>query len=221
MRRQINNVLKLTCQLDSHLLHQSLDSYNRGLLNDITRHYEDPVRFPHYPPKNNPVLYEMTTLLEACGLDDPLLKIYITTSTLECLPELLFIFLLTYLSKLEYDSNFGSLVRKKAAYPLDGAPLAVGVAGLLNQFHPQATRSLLAHVGQFVKTTTFDSVSAAASSVDSDNGKAAANAAMPLEVVNMIIFVDQMCRYSALPRSLVHEYIPAFTFDAVKIATKS
>ena len=100
VRKQINNVLRLTCQLDSHLLHQSLDSFNRGLVNDIRRHYEDPERFPHYPPEKNPVLYEMTTLLEACGLDDPQQKIYITTTPLEGLSELLFIFLLTYLPKV-------------------------------------------------------------------------------------------------------------------------
>lgn len=100
VRKQITNVLKLSCQLDSHLLHQALDSYNRGLLNDINRHYEDPIKYPHYPSINNPILYELTTLLEACGLDDPLLKVYITTTPLEGLPEFLFLFLLTYLSKV-------------------------------------------------------------------------------------------------------------------------
>ena len=100
IRKQITNVLKLTCQLDSHLLHQALDAFNRGLLNDIQRHYETPDKFPHYPLKENPVLYEMTALLEACGLDDPIQKIYITSTPLEGLAELLFIFLLTYLPKV-------------------------------------------------------------------------------------------------------------------------
>ncbi len=101
IRRQITNVLKLSCQLDAHLLFQSLESYNKGLLNDIQRHYENPEKFPSYPSDNNPVLYELTALLEACGLDDPVQKVYITTSPLEGLPEVLFIFLLTYLSKVK------------------------------------------------------------------------------------------------------------------------
>ena len=100
IRKQINNLLKLTCQLDSHLLYQALDNYNRGLLNDIERHYAAPNTYPNYPSAENPVLFEMTTLLEACGLDDPLQKIYITTTPLEGLAELLFIFLLTYLPKV-------------------------------------------------------------------------------------------------------------------------
>ena len=100
IRKQINNVLKLTCQLDSHLLYQALDNFNRGLLHDIERHYESPEKYPNSPSNENPVLYEMTTLLEACGLDDPVQKIYITTTPLEGLAELLFIFLLTYLPKV-------------------------------------------------------------------------------------------------------------------------
>lgn len=217
IRKQINNVLKLSCQLDAHMLHQALDSFNRGLLNDIRRHYENPEKFPAYPPKENPVLYEMTNLLEACGLDDPVQKIYITTTPLEGLSELLFIFLLSYLPKLEYDSNFNSLIRKKSSFPLDGIPLVMGVAGLLKQFHPQTTKVLLSYIGQFVRSTTFFDISEAAGNVDNDNGKAAANVKIPYEVLNTIVFVDQLCLYANLPRSLVHEFIPAHIFDTVKV----
>ena len=86
-------------------------------------------------------------------MDDPSSKIYITSPPLEGLPVLLFLFLLTYLPKLDYDHNFDSLIRKKAVYPLDGAPLAIGLACLLKQFHPSVTRKLLAYIGQFCRTT--------------------------------------------------------------------
>lgn len=68
-----------------------------------------------------------------------------------------------------------------------------------------------------MKTNTYDTISAAANSVDKDGGKAAANAAVPVEVVNLVIFVDHLCRYATIPRALVHEFIPAYTFDAVQI----
>jgi WASH complex subunit strumpellin len=48
----------------------------------------------------NPLLVETTALLEACGLDDPLHKIYITSRPMEGLPVLLFLLLLTHLPKV-------------------------------------------------------------------------------------------------------------------------
>ncbi len=104
---------------------------------------------------------------------------------------------------------------------MDGIPLVVGVAGLLKQFHPQTTRSLLAYIGQFVRSTTYLTMSEAANSVDADGGKAAANMSIPSEVVNTIVFVDQLCLYAAVPRSLVHEFIPPHMFDAIKIYTQA
>ena len=117
---------------------------------------------------------------------------------------------------MEYDPNFNSLIRKKSSYPLDGIPLVVGVAGLLKQFHPQTTRSLLAYIGQFVRSTTYNIINDPSSSVDHDNGKAAAAANIPYEVFNTIIFVDQLSTYGNIPRNLIHEFIPAHIFDSIK-----
>jgi WASH complex subunit strumpellin len=55
-----------------------------------------------YPSDDNPLLGETTALLEACGLDDPMQKIYVTTQPLEGLPVLLLLFLLAYLPKVRY-----------------------------------------------------------------------------------------------------------------------
>ena len=47
-----------------------------------------------------PLLVECTSLLEACGLDDPMCKIYVTSHPLEGLPVFLLLFLLAYLPKV-------------------------------------------------------------------------------------------------------------------------
>ena len=95
IRSQIANLLQFECQLDAFQLHQSLLTFDRSLMNDITNHYRNPEK-----PYPDPLLFETTALLEACGLDDPLHKIYITSDPLEGLPQLLFLFLLTYLPKV-------------------------------------------------------------------------------------------------------------------------
>lgn len=99
IRRQIANLLQFGSQLDAHLLYQALDTFNNSLLMDIRKYYSNPDKNP-YPENNNPLLFETNVLLEACGLDDPMQKIYVTTQALEGLPVLLFLFLLTYLPKV-------------------------------------------------------------------------------------------------------------------------
>ena len=37
------------------------------------------------------------------------------------------------LSQLEYDANFGTLVRRQSNYLIDGVPLVAGIACLLHQ----------------------------------------------------------------------------------------
>ena len=39
-------------------------------------HYEDPSK--PYPSEENPMMYELTSFLDAAGMSDPLTKIYIT-----------------------------------------------------------------------------------------------------------------------------------------------
>jgi WASH complex subunit strumpellin len=106
IRRQIAYLLQFECQLDAFQLHQSLLAFDRGLMNDITNHYRNPEKPYPDPATGNPLLFETTSLLEACGLDDPLQKIYVTSVPLEGLPQLLFLFLLTYIPKVVTPSLF-------------------------------------------------------------------------------------------------------------------
>ena len=100
IRRQIANLLRFGCQLDAHLFYLSLDTFNRAVTKEVRSHYRDPEHHPYPNSAANPLMVETTALLEASGMDDPLHKIYITTNPLEGLPQLLFLFLLTYLPKV-------------------------------------------------------------------------------------------------------------------------
>lgn len=100
LRRQISNLLKFGCQLDAHLFHLALDTFNRGVVKEVRRHYREPEKYPYPNSATNPIMEETTNLLAACGMDDPMLKIYITTAPLEGLPQILFLFLLAYLPKV-------------------------------------------------------------------------------------------------------------------------
>lgn len=113
--------------------------------------------------------------------------------------------------QLEYDTNFGALVRKKALYPLDGVPLAVGLACLLKQFHPSYTRKLMCYLGQFVRSNLQQVFSPEA------DVKAVVQE-VPREILNMLVFMDQLCHYASVPRAAVHEFVPPYIFDALRFA---
>ena len=143
-------------------------------------------------------------------MNDPCNKIYITSQPLEGLPVLLFLFVMAYLPKLEYDLNFATLVRKKGIYPLDGTPLAVGLACLLRQFHPAVTRKLICYLGQFVRTTI--------QSVFTDVDTKAVD--IPEQAVHTLIFLEQLCHYASVPRSVVHAYVPPYIFDSLNLPNR-
>lgn len=92
---------------------------------------------------------------------------------------------------------------------MDGIPLVVGLACLLKQFHPSYTLKLLAYLGQFVRSNLQEAFS------EVDN-KAVE---IPREVLNTLVFMDQLCSYSSIPRSTVHAFVPPYIFDALKFTS--
>lgn len=96
-------------------------------------------------------------------------------------------------------------MRKKSKYPLDGIPLAVGIACLLKQFHPSYTRKLISYMGQFVRSN----LQQVFMEVDTKPQE------IPREVLNTLVFLEQMCHYASVPRSVVHQFVPPYIFDAL------
>ena len=101
-------------------------------------------------------------------------------------------------------------MRSKGNVPLDGLPVAIGISSLLKQFHPSTSKLLISYLGQFVKCT----VQTALQECDSSSNKAVE---IPSEVVNTLVFIDMLCKYCALPRSVVYAFIPPYIFDCIKV----
>lgn len=102
-------------------------------------------------------------------------------------------------------------MRNRSKYPLDGVPLVVGIACLLKQFHPAYTRKLISYLGQFIRSNlqqVFNDVDVKAQDV-------------PVGILNTLIFLDQLCQYSSIPRSVVHAFVPPYIFDALRFPNAS
>jgi WASH complex subunit strumpellin len=71
LRRQISYLLQTGCQKNANVLYKTLETYNTSLVNDICNKEKEEY---HFSDDNNGV-YELSALLEMCGLDDPLNKV--------------------------------------------------------------------------------------------------------------------------------------------------
>lgn len=209
MRKMVANEVLFRSRLDASMVQECLSSLDESMVSDIRKHYRDSSK--PIPSEESPLLPALSTLLSANGHSDPLSKVYITTDPLEGLPIVLLIFITSYLGKLEYDPAFGSLRRTKTSYPLDGWPLVTGVATLLKQFHPSYATSVLAYLGQFVRST----VSSILSPQGSSSSKATQVADLPKEVVNCIVFMVQLSQTMRIDEATLYECIPRYLVETI------
>ncbi|GMH56588.1 hypothetical protein TrST_g9055 [Triparma strigata] len=201
--KMISAEIHFRSKLDANLMHSALANLSDSLVNDVRAHYRDPSK--PIPKESNPLLPSVTTLLTASGLEDPLSKVYMTTDPLEGLPVLFLLFTCSYVSKFQYDLNFGTLVRSKASYPLDGWPVVVGMSTLLKQFHPSYSSEVLAYIGQFVRSTVQGMLGL-------DGVKVAS---LPKEVVNAVVFANLLSEVGKIGKAKLFEYVPQYLVETV------
>lgn len=138
-----------------------------------------------------------------------------TTDPVEGLPAFLLVFTISYLPKLEYDANFGTLVRKKPAYPLDGAALIAGLVTVLRQFHPIYTTHYLRLLGQFMRVS-MDAVYRAAAPQHRYSGGGGSEGELPSEVVAMAVFLRDLTRSLQVPKDVVATLVPPHLVQTAK-----
>eukprot|EP00005_Dracoamoeba_jomungandri_P006405 CAMPEP_0174262476 /NCGR_PEP_ID=MMETSP0439-20130205/12995_1 /TAXON_ID=0 /ORGANISM="Stereomyxa ramosa, Strain Chinc5" /LENGTH=1153 /DNA_ID=CAMNT_0015347191 /DNA_START=64 /DNA_END=3525 /DNA_ORIENTATION=- len=204
LRRQLASCLNLLSKMDSGVLYYSLSALNDSLLSDIHQHYKNPEGHP-YPDEDNPLLSELTKYLETMGLHEPIHKIYITTSPIQSFPVLMFLFIISQMPKFYYNNTLRNIMsKKKDKHAVDGAPFVVGVVTLLKQFHSAYTQKFLAYLGQYVRSLVSVSVGSDTKGKMTD---------LPEEVTNVLLFLQEFCKYGKISRKAVEGYFPAYIFD--------
>ena len=100
-----------------------------------------------------------------------------------------------------------ALVRRKSGDAVDGAPLIVGVATILKQFHPGQTLKFLGYLGQFARSTL--------DFVLGDPKIQNSGAGMPYEVVNALLFIDHFARFANIPSTVLNSFVPRAVFETL------
>lgn len=202
-RGQIQNELNLSSKIDSNALACAINTFNKSCMADIHAHYRNP-ELP-YPRPEGELLAEFAKYLEAAGFNHPVSKIYLTIKPLDDFPIFLFFLILSQIPKLTYDKSFGGLVCKDKKQPLDGVPFVVGIVTILKQFHSSVTHKFLAFLGQYVRSHINSSYTRASKAED-----------LSAEVLNVLIFLEDFCKYGHFSRKVVEGYVPPYIFDFFK-----
>jgi len=83
---------------------------------------------------------------------------------------------------------------------------ATAPAGPADPAHAPSPRQFLAYCGQFVR-----------SMVDSCFMKEAKVTALPIEALNVLLMLEQFCRFAQIPRSVLTGFVPDYIYDAIDI----
>lgn len=213
IRKQIAHELNFTAKLESKILNDHVENFNHLLIEALQQHYSAPDTTPQFPGRDTHLLSEISSLIEACGIMNPMTKIYVTTKPIEHLPLIMFLFVLHHMQSLVYSKKRNTLInvahasapnpaaksKAKSAVPaaavFDGAPLIVGVVTVLQQFHSDHTHTFLSYIGQRIRGAVSDSGAQAPS------------------VIKLLHFCEEFCRFSHTSRKAIEATVPQYVID--------
>eukprot|EP00899_Mesostigma_viride_P018340 jgi/Mesvir1/26507/Mv16165-RA.1 len=153
-------------------------------------------------------MHEWVVHMGRAGASNICATLYITPSSMDDLPLLLFVFLLTQLPRFVYDRHLASLVHKSKRDALDFCPLQLGVITLLRQFHGKHVWTLLHLIRQHIAVHVL----ATAQGMSAEYRRTGGVDTIP-EVVNLLLVADGMCKWGALSREQLASVFPPYIAD--------
>lgn len=195
LRRMIRYELQRCARVDAKMLQHTVSTYNASMMSG-----QQPLEGQPDDVKN------ICDLTVAVGLGHPLETIFMKTDPLEGLPVLMLFFVITYVPKLSFNRDLGSLSKVKTGYPIDGWPIITGISTLLKQFHPSYAKSFLAYVGQFIRVSVQTYAARR-------QGKSEDATRLAADLKNTLVLVEQFCDMSGLPNSALYEHVPQYLIE--------
>lgn len=115
----------------------------------------------------------------------------------------MFVFAISSLQKYAYDSKLQILAPKDRRDACDATPFVVGVITLLKQFHSSDTHHFIQLLCQYLRCLIVM------------QGKDSKKKELDLggEAVNVIVFLQEFCKFSSLDRKAVQDHLPPYIFD--------
>ncbi|XP_077300067.1 WASH complex subunit strump [Arctopsyche grandis] len=186
--KHVNYQLNTTCRFDSIHIEASLRAANEAILNDMKKSTM-PSRF------YLDLLPEINKMMQFAGISDPYNTVYMKTVNNNNIAQMMFLFVIAELPKLEYFQNTGSLMARRSTSHIDGAPFLIGVITLLHQYHEytliQFTLLLCQYIMSYIEV-----------------GLSSKTAELPVEAQVALKFLENLCRITKIPQTFIETIIP-------------
>lgn len=101
-------------------------------------------------------LKELSIYLDYTGLNNPFIKVYLTTKSMNEHPVIVFLFVITHLNKLFLFNKSGQ--NKRNSDLVDGTPFVAGVHTILKQLHSNVNEKFIELLSQFILNSTKSSL---------------------------------------------------------------
>lgn len=197
LRKMLRNELRLSSKLDASKLSFAANSMNLAMM----RHLVDQNGAMDYESR---ILFDkISDIVVSTGGGDPMATIFFSTADpLEGLPVLITLFVISQLSKSDYNEEMGSLSGEEEE-PFDGWAMAAGISTCLRQFHPSYGKSVFALLGQFVRCSII--------STQVEPSKE--NFSLSPELKHIIIFMKHLRSIGTFTTTAIFEHIPQHLMD--------
>ncbi|XP_077547549.1 WASH complex subunit strump isoform X4 [Haemaphysalis longicornis] len=200
LRKAIAHELCTAAKFESKDLAGALQAMNDAVLAEVNALHKDPSR--PCPQEDNPLLHELATYLDWCGMYKPLSKIYVTTRPIGNLPLFMMLFTVTHMAKFTYISSQGGLVSKKGVDTLDGLPFVLGSFTFLKQFHQDNLTQFLAYLGQYVRSLLEEGSVSVTKFADAST-----------ETTSILAYFEILVQHCDIPRKVVLNHVPGYILD--------
>ena len=192
LRRLISYQINFRARIDSPLLWSALSTVNNSTLSDLETRKD-------LPPEEDEFIPSLESFLDQTGFVSPFEKVYIPPGQeLDKFPMVMALLTIYQMSNQPTD---------KKKQPKECRDLNLFTAGLLStfkQFHSKFMSCYLAYLGQFVSTCLlflgekklFE---------------------MPIELKNVLKFIEELRKLAGLPRQYVENFLPTYILDKVTI----
>lgn len=161
IRRLLRHQLSSSCTFQSKFLHSALYNFNHCLLSELEQ------QGPQQASAD--LLADLANCLQAAGLNDPLEKVYINTSSMSSSSSkdhhhhhfliICVIITISTMPKMTYSKKIDDIMATRASECIDGTSLVVGMVTIMRQYPREVLHHYIGLLSAYIKSSVHPSLS--------------------------------------------------------------
>jgi hypothetical protein len=208
IRKVLLQELSFLSKVDSKGLYQTIENVNKSMVLKLTNPKKEEITDnEEYEVQKETELKELEFMEEiskysdVLGISNPFNKIYtIFKYDLPFYATVLSLVVIGTLPSMVFEKKYACIWKKTKQEPIDGQQLIAGIITILNHCHSNYIKEFLGLLCQYGKSSVTKQFSG--------NVKAAKE--LPTNVITLMAFFDEFCKYVQMPFDYIQKYMSSF-----------